>query len=77
MVAGLDPVMVAVILGMEGNVAVNLGRWSGDDLDLRIRRDGDIEDLAVLGEPRVGPAAIVADTDWCLAMDDSGIRAMS
>ena len=40
------------------------------DLDLGVGVDRDVEDLAVAGEPGVGPAPVVADADRGDAVDD-------
>ncbi len=61
---------LAVVLGVDDDAV--LGLVASEDLDLRlgVRVHGDVEDAAVLGEPGVGPAAVVTDADGCDAIDD-------
>ena len=45
--------------------------WLCRDLDLRVRINADVENLAVLGEPGIRPAAIVADANRGHAVDNA------
>ena len=60
---GLDGIALAVVLRKEENTLRPLFARPDLDLDLSVRVDADVKDEPVLGEPRVCPAAVVADAD--------------
>jgi hypothetical protein len=62
---------LTVILGVDGDTLFLVA--AGIDLDLHfgVGIDGDVEDLAVLSEPGIGPASVVTDADGGHAVDDA------
>ena len=58
------------VLGMNDEGGRRVPTGVDRDLDLRVRVDRDVEDLAVAREPGVGPAPVVADADRGHAVDD-------
>jgi hypothetical protein len=69
---GVDDVAFAVILGVDDDSTAGgtvPARHDGD-LNFGVGIDGDVEDPSVTGEPRIGPAAVVANADGRDAVDE-------
>ena len=61
----------AVVFGVDDDALFLV--FAGIDFDLHfgVGIDADVEDFAILGEPGIGPAAIVTDADGGDAVDDA------
>ena len=64
-------VAFTVVFRVNDNPIFLPAEWLHGDLDLRIRINADVENLAVLGEPGIRPAAIVADANRGHAVDNA------
>jgi len=63
-------VAVAVVFGVNDDAICLVIVRIDFNLHLGIRIHADVENLAVLGEPGVGPTSVVANADGCDTVDD-------
>jgi hypothetical protein len=61
----------AVVFGVDDDALFPAVVGVDFDLHFGVGINADVEDFAVLGEPGIGPAAIVTDTDGGHAVDDA------